>query len=288
MPKRYLKSFYWRDYLNITIGLTLYAIGLIGFIRPGDIVTGGLTGIALLVEYSTKFPLQYTYFIVNCILLGVGYKILGGKFLAKTVYAVFVLTGLLTVCRAFITEPILEGEPILAGVIGGMLCGSGIGLVFGANGSTGGTDIVIAIINKYKSMSMGRGMLLIDFIIISSSYFIFHDMHTIITGLIVMGVMTYSIDMVINGFRQSVQFLIISSKYDIIADAINKEMHRGCTMLDGVGWYTKKPTKVIMVLARRAESIQIFRLVQSIDDKAFISQSTVRGVYGEGFDKIKT
>lgn len=287
MPKRYLKEFYWKDYLNITIGLILYAVGLIGFIKPGGIVTGGLAGVALLVEYSTNIPLQYTYFSVNCILLLIALKVLGVKFLVKTIYGVFVLTGLLTLCQILITSPIIEEEPLLSGVIGGMMCGSGIGLVFTANGSTGGTDIIVAIINKYKNIAFGRGMLLCDFIIICCSYLVFQDYQKIIAGLIVMGVMTYTIDMVINGFRQSVQVLIISERYETIADAINKELRRGCTILDGMGWYSKKPTKVIMVLAKRSEAIDMFRLIKSIDEKAFISQSTVRGVYGEGFDKIR-
>lgn len=289
MPKRYLKDFYWKDYLNITLGLILYAIGLVVFIKPSGIVTGGLAGIGLLVEYATtgRIPLQQTYFAVNCILLLAALKILGFKFLVKTIYSVLVLTFLLTILGYMVDEPIIKGEPLLAGVIGAMLCGSGIGFVFSANGSTGGTDIVVAVINKYKNLAFGRGMLLCDFIIISCSYLVFQDVNKIVYGLIVMGVMTYTIDMVINGFRQSVQVLIISEKYEIIADAINKELRRGCTLLDGTGWYTKKPTKVIMVLAKRVESVQLFRLIRSIDEKAFISQSTVRGVYGEGFDKMR-
>lgn len=287
MPKRYLKEFYIKDYLIITIGLIAYAVGLIGFIKSGGIVTGGLAGVALLIEYATKFPLQYTYFVVNCILLILALKVLGVKFLIKTIYGVVVLTILLTLCQTYIKEPILAGEPLLSAVIGAMMCGSGIGLVFSANGSTGGTDIIVAMINKYKNISFGRGMMLCDFTIICCSYFVFQDYSKIITGLIVMAVMTYSIDMVINGFRQSVQFLIFSDKYEKIANAINTELHRGCTLLDGMGWYTKKPTKVIVLLAKRTESVQIFRLIKNIDEKAFISQSTVRGVYGEGFDKIK-
>lgn len=289
MPKRYLKDFYIKDYLMITIGLALYAVGLIGFIKPGGIVTGGLAGIALLVEYATEgsIPMQSTYFVVNCFLLVFALKILGFKFLIKTIYGVVVLTTFLTIAPKLILTPLLPSEPILSGVIGGMLCGAGIGLVFNANGSTGGTDIIVAVINKYKNLAFGRGMLLCDFTIICSSYLVFQDIHKIVAGLIVMGVMTYVIDMVVNGFRQSVQFLIFSDKYEIIADAINKEMRRGCTVLDGTGWYSKKPTKVIVVLAKRSESVQMFRLIRSIDEKAFISQSTVRGVYGEGFDPIK-
>lgn len=288
MPKRYLKEFYWKDYAVITFGLAIYAIGLIGFIKPVGIVTGGLAGIALLIEYATQIPLQYTYFITNCLLLIVALKILGVKFLVKTIYGVFVLTGLLTICQMYITGPIVKDEPLLSGVIGAMLCGTGIGLVFSSNGSTGGTDIIVAIINKYKNIAFGRGMLLCDFIIISCSYFLFYDYQKIVYALIVMGVMTYCIDMVINGFRQSIQLLIFSEKYETIATAINTELRRGCTVLDGTGWFTKKPTKVIIVLAKRTEAIEMFRLIKSIDEKAFISQSTVRGVYGEGFDQIKT
>lgn len=290
MPKRYLKDFYWKDYALIFLGLAIYAIGLIGFIKPGGIVTGGLTGIALLVEYATnsRIPLQYTYFLVNCVLLFAALKILGLKFMIKTIYGVIVLTFLLTICQTYITEPIVKNEPLLSGVIGGMMCGVGIGLVFSSNGSTGGTDIAIAIINKYKNIAFGRGMLFFDFVIISCSYFVFQNYQTIIYGLIVMGVMTYCIDMVINGFRQSVQILIFSDKYETIANAINTELHRGCTVLDGTGWYTKKPTKVIIVLTKRTEALEMFRLIKSIDERAFISQSTVRGVYGEGFDKIRT
>ena len=287
MPKRYLKEFYWKDYFTITLGLILYAVGLVGFIKPGGIVTGALAGVGLLVEYSSGFPLQYTYFIVNMILLAIALKILGVKFLVKTVYGVIVLTGLLSVCQMLFTEPLIAGEPLLSAVIGAMMCGAGIGLVFNSNGSTGGTDIVVAIVNKYKNISFGRGMMLCDFVIISSSYFVFQDYQKIVVGLIVMGVMTYTIDMVINGFRQSVQFLIFSDKYDVIATVINEEMNRGCTVLDGMGWYTKKPCKVIILLAKRSESVEIIRMVKSIDERAFISQSTVRGVYGEGFDTTR-
>ena len=287
MPKKYLKEFYIKDYLIIIIGLALYAVGLIGFIKPGGIVTGGLAGIALLVEYATQggIPLQATYFVVNCLLLVFALRILGLKFLVKTIFGVVVLTGFLTLAQEYITAPLLPSEPILSGVIGAMMCGAGIGLVFNVNGSTGGTDIVVAVINKYKSITFGRGMLLCDFIIICSSFLVFQDLHKIIAALIVMGVMTYTIDMVINGFRQSVQFLIFSEKYETIANAINNEMHRGCTVLDGMGWYSKKPTKVVVVLAKRSESIEMFRLIKRIDEKAFISQSIVSGVYGEGFDK---
>ena len=288
--KQYLKNFYWKDYFYITVGLLLYAVGLIGFIRPAEIVTGGLAGFSLLIEFATggNIPLQLTFFGINAVLLLIALKILGFKFLIKTIYGVVMLTLLLWLFRSIMpNELILENDPLVSAIIGGMMCGAGIGFVFNSGGSTGGTDIVVAIINKYRNITFGRGMMLLDLTIISSSYFVFRDYATIIYGLIVMGVMTYTVDLVINGFRQSVQFLIFSSKYDVIADAINSELNRGCTVLDGTGWYSKNPSKVIVLLARRTEAAQIFRLIKEIDKDAFISQTAVRGVWGQGFDAIK-
>lgn len=287
MAKKYLKNFYLKDYIIITFGLALYAIGLVAFIVPGKLVTGGGVGIALLIEYATGIPLQYANFAINFILLIIAYKVLGGKFLTKTIYGVIMLTLLISVARQIFTEGLIEDEPTFSGVIGGMLCGAGVGLAFSSNGSTGGMDIVIAIINKYKNFTFGRLMLFFDFIIISCSYLIFQDYKIIVASLIVLGVMTYTIDMVINGFRQSVQIMIFSKEYAKIATAINQEMNRGCTVLDATGWYTQTPTKVVIVLTKRAEADEIFRLIKTIDPNAFISQSNVRGVYGKGFDAIK-
>lgn len=289
MPNKYLKAFYWKDYFTIVIGLALYAVGLLGFIKPVGIVTGGLAGIALLIEYATDeaIKMQDVYVIINVILLLASLKILGLKFLVKTIFGVAVLSSFLYIFPLIIKGPIVEDEPLLSGVIGGMLCGAGIGMVFSVNGSTGGTDIILAVINKYKNLAFGRGMMMIDLIIIGSSYFVSYDYNKIVAGIIVMVVMTYCIDMVINGFRQSVQFLIFSEKYAEIADAINNELNRGCTVLDGTGWYTKKPTKVIVLLAKKAEAVTIFRMIRTIDPNAFISQSNARGVYGQGFDQIK-
>lgn len=289
LASKYLNNFYWKDYLNILFGLSLYAFGLIGFIKPSDLVTGGLTGISLLVEYATNgaMPLQYTFFVVNALLILVSFRILGAKFLIKTIFGVVSLTLLLTLARTVLTEPIVKDEPIMAGIIGALFCGVGMGFVFSSNGSTGGTDIVIAVLNKYRNMAFGRGMLFCDFIIICCSFFVSGDYKIIIQSLIVLGVMTYTIDMAINGFRQSVQFLIISPKYAEIADMINRDLRRGCTVLNGVGWYSQKESKVILLLSRRNQAASIMRAVKAIDPNAFISQSIVKGVFGEGFDPIK-
>lgn len=287
MPKKYLKNFYLKDYILITFGLTLYAIGLVAFILPGKMVVGGGVGIATLIEYATGMPLQYTNFALNFILLVISFRILGVKFLIKTIYGVVMLTLLISAARMVFKEGLIEDEPLFAGVIGGMLCGAGVGIVFSHNGSTGGMDIVIAIINKYKNVAFGRTMLFFDCFIISSSYLIFQDYRIIVASLIVLGVMTYVIDLVINGSRQSIQVFVFSKEYDKIATAINHEMKRGCTVIDGIGWYSKNPVKVIIVMTKRTEADDLFRLIRTIDEHAFISQSNVRGVYGQGFETFR-
>jgi uncharacterized membrane-anchored protein YitT (DUF2179 family) len=189
--------------------------------------------------------------------------------------------------QTVIKEPLVKGEPFMGCILGGILCGTGLGLVFNYKGSTGGTDIVALVLNKYRHISIGKALLLCDLLIISSSYFIFGSIEKIVYGLVVMGVSSYTVDLVLNGARQSVQFFIFSEKHDEIADAIIKQAHRGCTLLDGKGWYTQKPVKVIVVMAKKNESVTIFRIVKSIDPQSFVSQSTVRGVYGRGFEEIK-
>jgi uncharacterized membrane-anchored protein YitT (DUF2179 family) len=179
-------------------------------------------------------------------------------------------------------------EPFMACVIGGLLAGAGVGIVLTANGSTGGTDIVALIINKYRNITPGRAMLYSDLIIICSSYFLFHSVDKIIYGLTTLAVSTYAVDMVLNGDRQSVQFFIFSSKFEAIAMRINNEAHRGVTVLDGMGWYSKEPAKVLCVMARKNESVKIFRIVKQEDPNAFVSQGSVIGVYGKGFDIMKS
>ena len=172
-------------------------------------------------------------------------------------------------------------------LIGGMLGGAGLGFVFSHNGSTGGTDILVALLNKYTRMSFGRAMQMCDFCIIGSSYFLFKSTETIVYGVAFTLIAAYMCDYVINGTRQTVQFFIISKKYDEIADKITKRMHRGTTMIKGIGWYSKHDVQILMVLARKYESQELFDYVKSIDPDALVSQTFCQGVFGEGFDKIK-
>ncbi len=289
ITKQNIRQLYYslQDYVFILLGLLMYSFGWTGFILSNEIVTGGVTGICALIFFATGIPVSVSYIVINVVLLAIAFKILGGKFLVKTIFGVVALSLLLSLFQWIFTEPLLKDQPFMSIVIGAMLCGAGLGFVFSGNGSTGGTDIIAAIVNKYKHVSIGRAMILCDFIIIGSSYFLFHSIDKIVFALVEMLICNYMLDLVLNGNRQSVQFLIFSQKYPEIADRINHDMDRGCTILDGMGWYSKKPVKVIVLIAKKSESVTIFRIVKSIDKRAFISQSTVRGVYGEGFDEIK-
>ncbi len=220
--------------------------------------------------------------------MAVALKLLGLRFLLKTIFGVFSLSASLSLFEIlFNGVPLIHDEPFMSIILGACCCGLGLGLVFSANGSTGGTDILAAIISKFKDVPIGRALLFCDFFIIGSSYLLFHDVEKIVFGFIAMIVSTYIVDQVVNSNRQSVQFLIFSQKYEEIAQRIIHDLDRGCTILDGQGGYSKQPVKVVVLLARRNESEAVFQLIKSIDSQAFISQSIVRGVYGEGFEQIK-
>ncbi|HOO94935.1 MAG TPA: YitT family protein [Proteiniphilum sp.] len=284
---RYLKSFYWKDYLVITVGLMLFAIGFTGFIMPNEIVVGGLGGVGLLMKYAFGLPVFMTFLVGNGLMMVVAWFVLGKGYVFKALYGVVGVTLLMAVAENLITEAIIHTDPLIASIIGAVFSGTGLGLVYTRNASTGGTDILGAIITKYRYISMGRGLLYIDLIIVGSSYLLFQSFEKIIYGLIVVSVMYYTVDLVINGARQSVQFIIFSTRYNEIASHVNSELNRGCTVLEGTGWYSQQPQKVLIILARKTESTSIFRLVKRIDENAFISQSNVVGVYGKGFDQMK-
>lgn len=284
---RYLKSFYWKDYLVITVGLMLFSIGFTGFIMPNEIVVGGLGGVGLLLKYAFGLPVFMTFLLGNGLMMVVAWFVLGKGYVFKALYGVVGVTLLMAVAENLITEAIIHTDPLIASIIGAVFSGTGLGLVYTRNASTGGTDILGAIITKYRYISMGRGLLYIDLIIVSSSYILFQSFEKIIYGLIVVSVMYYTVDLVINGARQSVQFIIFSTRYNEIASHVNSELNRGCTVLEGTGWYSQQPQKVLIILARKTESTSIFRLVKRIDENAFISQSNVVGVYGKGFDQMK-
>lgn len=272
----------------IALSMVLYGVGWTLFLLPNDITTGGVPGIASIVYFGTGLPVQYTYFFINAVLLLLALKILGLQFSIKTIFAVFVLTGFLAIIQNLAPEePLLQDQPFMACVLGASFCGSAIGIALSYNGSTGGTDIVAAIINKYRDISLGTVIRMCDMIIITSSYVVLQDWEKVVYGYVTLYVSSFVLDQIVNSNHQSVQFFIISKHYQEIGERITKDMHRGVTILDGTGFYTGTGVKMLFVLAKKRESNYIFRLIKDIDPNAFVTQSNVKGVYGEGFDHIK-
>jgi uncharacterized membrane-anchored protein YitT (DUF2179 family) len=242
-----------RDYLMIALGLILYGIGWTVFLLPNDITTGGVPGIASIVYFATGFPVQYTYFSINFILLLLSIRILGWKFSIKTVFAVFTLTFFLSIIQRLASGVVLlHDQPFMACVIGASLCGGGIGIAFSSNGSTGGTDIIAAIINKYRDITLGRVMLICDLIIISSSYFVLKDWEKVVYGYVTLYICSFVLDQVVNSARQSVQFFIISEKYDEIARHINVYPHRGATVINASDFIVARNKRCCSYLPRSA------------------------------------
>ena len=290
-----------KDYFFIAFGLFLYTIAFTVFLMPYQIVAGGVTGLSAIIYYATGFHLENTYIIINGILLVVALKILGVKFLMKTIFAIFTLYFMLMIAQDLIPKQdnglpfklMGEGQDFMSMIIGCVITGIAHATVFTHHGSTGGTDIIAASVNKYHSnVSLGNVLIAADFCIIGSCMFFpqfgtyLERAHKVMFGFCVMAMENYTLDYVMNARRQSVQFFIFSSKWQEIANAIGTEMNHGVTILDGHGWYTGHQMKVLCILAKKNESINMFRLIKMIDPQAFVSQSAVIGVYGEGFDEM--
>lgn len=286
-----------RDYLQMLLGTVIYTIGYTTFLLPYKIVSGGVTGISTLIYYMTGFPVGNTYFIINVGLLLMAMRILGWRYLVRTIIVTLLISGAIGVMQAQLTEIAADGTPTLmhilgeqkfmACVIGAFLEGLGLAIIFMAGGSTGGTDIIASAINKYWNISLGRLLLMLDIFIIGSSYILGHDLETMVVGYLAMFISTNFLDFVINSARQSVQFIIISEHYDEIAEEVNTKLERGVTVLAGEGFYSKEKRQVLLILAKKYESRSIFQLIKRIDPRAFVSMSNVEGVFGEGFDPIK-
>jgi len=290
-----------QDYVFITLGLLLYSFGFTVFLMPYEIVTGGVAGISAIIFYATGFKIEYSYFLINAALLFMALRILGWKFLSKTIYAILVLSFLLGFFQTLLpvdenghfVKILGEGQNFMSLILGCTMTGSALGIVFLNNGSTGGTDIIAASVNKFRDMSLGTVLAFLDLIIIGSCLFIpqFGTMleraYMVVFGLCTMVIENFMLDFLMNRQRQSVQFMIFSKKWQEIANAIGIQIQPRVTILDGHGWYTGHERKVLCILAKKNESALIFRIIKTIDPNAFVSQSAVIGVFGEGFDQIK-
>lgn len=287
----------FKEYLIISIGLLLYALGWSTFLIPNNLVGGGVTGISAIILYSTGFPISYSYIIINGVLVLIALKVLGKQFGVKTVYAILIVSLFFKIIPGLIPAELIQDISIgngklLSAIMGGVCSGVGIAITFTQGGSSGGTDIIALMISKYRNISPGKLILYCDIIIIASSMLIPNDsslgekLAVVIYGYILITVSSYTIDLVLSGARQSIQIFIFSKQYEEIAERITA-IGRGVTVIDAMGWFTKEKGKVLMVIVRRTESNFVFRVIREIDKSAFISVGNVMGVYGQGFDQIK-
>lgn len=287
-----------KEYFIITLGLLSYTAAWDIFIIPHEMVGGGVSGMGALIYYATGFPVSYSYFLINFVLLAIALRVLGKGFGFKTIFAIVVaslsfeiLPGIIP--ESFIQEISISNGKLLSAIFGGALSGVGIALTFSQGGSTGGTDIVALMITKYRNMSPGKIILYIDIVIIASSVFLPNGLNmgakfaNVIYGYMVTGLCASTLDLLLSGMKQSIQMFIFSKNYAAIADRITTELRRGVTVLDGQGWFSKKSGKVLLVIAKKTDMNFIYKIVKEEDKDAFMSEGSVRGVYGEGFDQIK-
>jgi len=273
----------------IGIGMVFYSLGWVAFYLPNHITSGGVAGLSSIVFWGTGTPVQFTYFGLNLILLAIALKILGFKFCLKTIYGVVMMTIFISLFRQLFPHPtILRDEPFMACIIGSWFFGVGFGVGVFFFGRSGGSDIVAAIINKYRDISLGRVILLVDMVIVSLSYLVLKSWEQVIYGYVGLIVVSFVLDQVVNMGKRSVQFLIISERYEEICQRITSTPpHRGCTIIDATGYYSGNHLKLVILVTKQREASQVYSMIDEIDPQAFVTQSAVSGVYGNGFDKFK-
>ncbi|MDR1983616.1 MAG: YitT family protein [Prevotellaceae bacterium] len=288
---------YIKTYFLITLGLLLYVTGWVVFLIPNEIVGGGVSGVGAIIYFLTGFPIGYTYFILNTILLAMSIKVLGKNFAIKTIIATVIVTVLFQIVPEIIgnipngtdfgKKFCTDNGPLMCAIMGGVFSGAGIAITFAQGGSTGGTDIVALLINKYRNVTPGRIILYIDLVIIASSFFVSHDFVKVMYGYILIAVLSSTLDFLLSGSKQSVQMFIFSKKYEELADRISNELHRGVSVMNSTGWFTKEENKVLLVVVKKYQSNELYRLIKEVDKNAFITVASVMGVFGKGFEQIK-
>lgn len=286
-----LKTF--KEYFLMTVGMMLYSFAWIGCIMPADGTGGGATGLSRVlchaVEHWAGISIQIgtMAFLINGVLLLVAGFIIGWNFGVKTVFCVCVISLGLNFWQSVLPEgDFLHLERILSVILGGILAGIGVAICFMQGGSTGGTDIAAMIINKYRTISYGKIVIYSDFVIIGSSMLVGFHIDTVIYGYVMTAVFGYTVDMIMAGNQQSSQVFIVTHDYEKMAQAIVDNIHRGVTLIDSQGWYTKKESKIVMVVCRKRETTMILKFVKTIDPEAFMTVGSVMGVYGKGFQAI--
>ena len=281
------------SYLVITLGILIYTFGWAAVMLPAKIVGGGVSGISSVLYYAVGLPIPIGIMnlVINAVLVLIGFKMLGSTFGANTIYGI-VMSSLCFI----LWQQVLHVETLfdvsqfggfMCAIIGGALCGGGIGMTFAMGGNSGGTDIIALIVSKYYNISPGKVILYLDIFIVGSSFFVSHKIENVVFGYIVMVTMTYVLDMVLDGNKQSYQIMIFSPKNKEIGEAITTEVGRGATLLDAEGCYSHQNQQVLIVMVHKTDKPHVMQIIHRIDGNAFISVTKTTGVYGRNFEKLK-
>ena len=281
-----------KEYFLMFFGMMMYSFGWIGCVLPANGMGGGAAGLSLVLctaleNLGLHMQIGTMVFFINAALLLVAGFIVGWNFGIKTIFCVLVISLGMNFWQDVLPEGNFLGvDNLLSIVLGGILAGTGIALCFTQGGSTGGTDIVAMIINKYRTISYGKILIYSDFVIIASSLLVGKGISAVIYGYVLTAVVGYTVDMIMAGNQQSSQVLIVTHDYEKMADAIAQNIHRGVTLIDSQGWYSKERSKIVMVVCRKRETAMILKFVKTIDPDAFMTVGSVMGVYGKGFQAI--
>lgn len=275
-----------KNYLFITIGLAIFCLGWSAFMTPFEVTGGGVAGIAAILFFATKIPIGLTTFILNAILIAIAWKVLGTKFSISSLICTVIMSLFFSIGQRIFTEPLVD-DMFMSVIIGASLAAIGVGIAINWGGNTGGIDIIALMIGKYRNISYGKVNIVANFIIVGSSFFILMDVPKLVYSFVVLFVYMFVSDFVIDGYRQTYQFMVFSKKNEEIADRINSELHRGATFLKGYGSYNRQESDVLLIIAHRTDKVRVIRIIKEIDNAAFVTVTKTASVFGKNFDPLR-
>lgn len=275
------------DYFFICVGLAIFAFGWTAFLTPNEMTGGGVTGLAAIIYFATgTIPMGATILVVNAILIAIAWHILGPRFCINTLLCTLIVSFFMGIGQQIFTKPLVD-DLFMCAMIGGALSAFGVGIAISFGGNTGGTDIIAMMVGKYRNISYGRVSLYSNILVVASSYFIVHSIEKLVYSMAVMFVYIFISDIVIDGYRQTFQFMVFSKKNQQIADKVTLEIKRGATFLKAYGSYSKEESNVLLIIAHRNDKARIMRAIKETDNEAFVSIAKTSSVFGKNFDSIK-
>lgn len=275
-----------KNFFFVSIGLFIFAFAWSAFLIPHKLVGGGISGVASVIYFATEFPIEITVLLINAVLVGISFKILGKKFALRTTVSTLILSFAFAIMRPLFVEPLVD-DMFLCSLIGAMLSGVGVGIAINNGGNTGGTDILALMIGKYRNISYGRVILYTNVLIVLSSYLVVRSIPNLVYSYVVMIAYVFASDLILDGFRQTYQIMVFSKENVEIANQINEQLNRGATFLKGYGSYSKQETDILLVVAHKGDKRQIIKIIKNVDKSAFITIAKTNSVYGRNFDEIK-